>query len=157
MTKASKTLVNPESVMNLDILKSLHLQPSKHRLITMKEIHAMETGNAVPSPVKVDPVPKVTQQKKGGAKGKGKSPPKKSNEVSKVVQKVMEKASVGGKKSLSKIKKSPGKPMSTGKASSGKASSTKKTTDNMSMVDFKKYLAWHEAKKKAGTAGNQPT
>jgi len=56
-----------------------------------------------------------------------------------------------GKKSITKIKKSPGKPQSSGKASiGGKASSTKKTTDNMSMADFKKYLAWHEAKKKAG-------
>ncbi len=108
MSKNSKALINPESVMNLDIMKSLHLPASKHRLITMKEIYAMETGNTGVTPVKTEPVPKVVQQKKG--KAKGKSPPKKTNEISKVVQKVMEKASVGGKKSLSKVKKSPGKP-----------------------------------------------
>lgn len=83
MSKASKALINPESVMNLDIMKSLHLPPSKHRLITMKEIYAMETGNTGVTPVKTEPVPKVVQQKKG--KAKGKSPPKKSNEISKVV------------------------------------------------------------------------
>lgn len=155
MSKPSKALINPESVMNLDIMKSLHLPASKHRLVTMKEIHAMEIGNKGVTPVKTEPIPKVVHQKKGTVKAKGKSPPKKMNEISKVVQKVMEKASVGGKKSISKVKKSPGKPQSVGKASSGRASTTKKTTDNMSMVDFKKYLAWHEAKKKAG--GNQPT
>jgi DNA polymerase III psi subunit len=85
MSKPSKTLINPESVMNLDIMKSLHLLPSKHRLITMKEIHAMETGHAVASPVKAEQIPKVTHHKKAVAKTKGKSPAKKMNEVSKVV------------------------------------------------------------------------
>jgi hypothetical protein len=155
MSKPSKALINPESVMNLDIMKSLHLPASKHRLVTMKEIHEMEIGNTGITPVKTEPIPKVVHKKKGGAKAKGKSPPKQLNEISKVVRKFMEKASVGGKKSISKVKKSHGKLQSGGKPSSGKLSTTKKTTNNMSMVDFKKYLVWHEAKKKAG--GNQPT
>ena len=69
---------------------------------------------------------------------------------SKILAKIMAPGTAEkGKKSLPKLKKSPGKPSSSGKMSHGKASTTKKTTDNMSMVDFKKYLAWHEAKKVA--------
>ena len=66
---------------------------------------------------------------------------------SKILAKVISSTNVEkGKKSITKVKKSPGK-ASAGKMSQGKASTTKKTTDNVSMVDFKKYLAWHEAKK----------
>ena len=40
--------------------------------------------------------------------------------------------------------------MPLGKLSTGK----KATTDNMSMVDFQKYLEWHENKKKMGGAAS---
>ena len=110
------------------------------------------------APPQFEPAPKVVSKKPKGKKQAVNETPSK---VGKLVQKVMKASSASrshspgkkstGKASAGKPKKSPAGKAIRG-ASPGKASSTKKTTDNMSMQDFKKYLAWHESKKNQSSA-----
>lgn len=130
----------------------------------------MKEGAAIPEPVIPSPEPSPPKVK-GGVKSKGKQLGKKAkpaSNVGKIVGKVMkqttpEALAASAKRKGSRTKaapKSPGKPSSAGKRSTVKASGvvmpvagtgkgsqgklTKATTDQMSMVEFKKYLEWHE-------------
>lgn len=133
-------------------------------VVSLKDIYVQEKGK---EGVKAEPaaaVPKV----KGGAKGKGKAASKSATkaaaggEVRKSVDKVIKytpsksqsakketpqktgKVSTSAKRSTTGGKKAaPAHPSPSGKKST-------KTTDQMTMAQFKKYLDWHEQKKKGG-------
>lgn len=134
--------------------------------LSLKDIFIQEKGKDASPAKDTSAVPKV----KGGAKGKGKavkkSAEKKTAGVSKSVEKVIkytpsksasakketpQKGAAGkqsAKKSVGGKKATPAMPSPGGKKSI-------KTTDQMSMNQFKKYLEWHEAKKGGKTIGKR--
>jgi hypothetical protein len=135
--------------------------------LSLKDIFVQEKGKDASPAKDTTAVPKV----KGGAKGKGKaakkSAEKKAAGVSKSAEKVIkytpsksvakketpQKAAAGkqsAKKSVGGKKATPAMPSPGGKKSI-------KTTDQMSMNQFKKYLDWHEAKKGGKTIGKRST
>ncbi|TNV78229.1 hypothetical protein FGO68_gene14574 [Halteria grandinella] len=159
---------------NLDEVTKTTVKAHKggFQLLGMKEI-ADKEALPMEAPIAVEvkkQVPKVT----GGAKKVlGKKVNKASaqkEDVKRIVSKVMQhtaptktagKASKG-KQSASKItpkipvgKRSAAKAPNTNMplpSEAGKGKNSKATTDNMSMTEFKKYLEWHEQKKKGGAA-----
>jgi len=140
--------------------------------VSIKDIFVQEQGHGA----KAEPsaaVPKV----KGGAKGKGKAA---SKSAKKVAKKSTEGAEV--RKSIDKVlkytpsksakKETPQKAAVVGKQSAAKKSTSKKqtpampspggkkstkTTDQMTMAQFKKYLDWHEQKKGGKVLGKRST
>jgi hypothetical protein len=132
-------------------------------VVSLKDIYVQEKGKDGAKAEPAAAVPKV----KGGAKGKGKAASKSAakaaagGEVRKSVDKVIKytpsksqskketpqkagKVSTSAKKSTTGGKKAPpAHPSPSGKKST-------KTTDQMTMAQFKKYLDWHEQKKKGG-------
>jgi hypothetical protein len=135
--------------------------------LSLKDIFIQEKGKDASPAKDTTAVPKV----KGGAKGKGKaakkSADKKAAAVSKSVDKILKHTP---SKSASAKKETPQK--TGGKASAKKSVGGKKatpampspggkksikTTDQMSMNQFKKYLDWHEAKKGGKTIGKRST
>lgn len=139
--------------------------------LSLKEIHFQEKGGKGDA-AGAAPVPKV----KGGAKGAKKAASKSAGkaakaakkEGSKTVEKVLkytpsksasakkdtpQKSASAGKQSA---KKSVGGKKAAGMPSPGGKKSTK-TTDQMTMSQFKKYLDWHDAKKGGKVLGKRST
>lgn len=136
--------------------------------LSLKDIFVQEHGKA-DSPVAAPAAPKV----KGGAKATAKAGAKKSAQKavakkSETVEKVLKytpSKSVGKKETPQKstsaatgkqsAKKSVGKKNPAMPSPGGKKST--KTTDQMTMSQFKKYLDWHEAKKGGKVLGKRST
>lgn len=143
-------------------------------VLSIKDIYVQEKGEKG-AKVEAAPVPMV----KGGAKGKGKAASKSAAKVTKVAKKEGSKAvekviKYTPSKSQSAKKETPQKAATTsaGKQSAKKSVGGKKavptmpspggkkstkTTDQMTMSQFKKYLDWHEAKKGGKVLGKRST
>lgn len=139
-------------------------------VVSLKDIFVQEKGGKEAKP-EAAAVPKV----KGGAKGKAKAASKAASKgkkaestEKKAVEKVIkytpsksqsakkdtpQKAAPAGKQSA---KKSVGGKKAAAMPSPGGKKSTK-TTDQMTMSQFKKYLDWHEAKKGGKSLGKRST
>ena len=135
--------------------------------LSLKDIFVQEKGKDASPAKDTTAVPKV----KGGAKGKGKAAKKSAEKkavagASKSAEKVLKytpSKSVAKKETPQKgaagkvsAKKSVGKKATPAMPSPGGKKSIK-TTDQMSMNQFKKYLDWHEAKKGGKTIGKRST
>jgi len=137
--------------------------------LSLKEIHFQEKGGKSDASGAA-PVPKVKGGAKGAKKAASKSAAKASKaskkEGSKTVEKVLkytpsksasakkdtpQKSASAGKQSA---KKSVGGKKAAGMPSPGGKKSTK-TTDQMTMSQFKKYLDWHDAKKGGKSLGKR--
>jgi hypothetical protein len=135
-------------------------------VLSIKDIFVQEKGSKAAGE---RPAEAAAPKVKGGAKGKGKAASKSVAKAAKRAKKRAESAEV--KKTVEKvIKYTPSKsqsakketPQKTGKVSVKKSVSKKgtmaspsgkkstKTTDQMTMAQFKQYLDWHEKKKIAG-------
>jgi hypothetical protein len=132
--------------------------------LSLKDIFVQEKGKDASPAKDTSAVPKVKGGSKGKAKAAKKSAEKKaaSKSVEKVIKYTPSKSAAkkdtpqktGGKASAKKSvggkKATPAMPSPGGKKSI-------KTTDQMSMNQFKKYLDWHEAKKGGKTIGKRST
>lgn len=146
-------------------------------VLSLKDIFVQEKGKEAAAAAAPAGVPKV----KGGAKGKGKAASKSAGKAGKAAgKKSAEGAEV--RKSVEKLvkytpsksaakKETPQKAASAGKASAAKKSvggkkqtpampspggkKSTKTTDQMTMAQFKQYLDWHEKRKGGKVLGKR--
>lgn len=133
-------------------------------LLSMKDIAEREAiVMALPEEPEIKGNPKVTGGSKAKKSEKGaKTTAQKAENVKRIVNKVMAHTPAAAAKPTGKGSK--GKPGSTGKGGKRSAAkvptahmplpegkggkNSKATVDNLTMTEFKKYLEWHELKKK---------